>query len=270
MSSRDYKEQGFLLLRGVVDKHLVKEAMRVIGSATQLVLRRHGLLAPSEETQYALMALEQAAPDRMMDVIQVIKNCPEFYAFMSHPSLLGHVRTLLGTEDIHSVHDISQIRIDPPCNDARNFSWHQDYPYNAGAINALTAWIPLTPISKDMGLLRLVPKSHHDIIPVKKGEHVEPGTGRTHATIAIPAELCEKFDATSEAIPEMEPGDVLFFDACLVHASGINRGTRCRVVMNPRFSPMNDGALVTRGWQTMSDRNHSLFEELHPDKILAE
>lgn len=258
--------QGFIVVRGLLPAGWLEELRSCIFDLVTARLQSLGRDA-CDDLDDRLGQLLEINQQHAMDVIRAFKNTPEFYGAFTEPALLTVVRGLLGVKELHCVHDLAQIRIDPPNFHARDFPWHQDFQYNVASQNAVTAWFPLTPITKEMGYLAVIPGSHGTIIPVT--EHREghmPGRGTTHSTLRLDIDQVA-LEAQAVELTDIEPGDVVFFHCKLLHRSGKNHSTRCRLVMNPRYAEALDGDVVKRGWVTVSDRKPDAFREFFPKLI---
>lgn len=104
------------------------------------------------------------------------------------------------------------------------WTWHQDYGYwyDNGVIWPLltSVFIAVDPATRENGCLQVIPRSHE----IGRIDHVLSGDQAG----ADP----ERVRAIRERLPrvycEMEPGDVLFFHANLLHRSDMNRSAQPR------------------------------------------
>ena len=123
------------------------------------------------------------------------------------------------------------IRMDMP-NDTRNkTAWHQEIAFvrNPG----LVLWIPLVEITKEIGPLHILEKSHiNGEITIERNDIHDYKTSRVSKT-EIPEEELNKYD---EKAIEIDKGDALFFDTKLIHKSGDNISKKIRFSCQTRFS----------------------------------
>jgi ectoine hydroxylase-related dioxygenase (phytanoyl-CoA dioxygenase family) len=168
-----------------------------------------------------------------------------------------------------SVHDIAQFRIDPPNVDARNFEWHQDFPYNVTSLNAVTVWYPLKRIEAETGPLVVVPGSHRSIAPIEMnfGDRV-PGSGSMHSVMRFVVDA-EEAERNAVRLCPVEEGTAIFFHSLLLHRSSANRSTRSRWTANPRFSDAADPAFASRGWVAVRDKTQSVFTQYYPEHVIV-
>lgn len=192
--------------------------------------------------------------DEALDIIKLAKNSIPFLQIITHEQIIRVVKQLQKSKTIHCVHDIAQFRIDPCEVTRRLFDWHQDYPYNQTSTDAITAWIPITKVESDMGLLKLIPASHKINVSIEFDISKKKGEGDTNKVLKFNFE--QNMLANEIDTPEMLPGDVLFFHSKLLHKSGNNVSQgRSRWVCNPRYSNSVDKELVDRKWLSVNDKN---------------
>lgn len=261
-----YRRQGLVVLKGLVEADLVTELGGRIGDLATARLESLGKTARGDlDTRLSqLLAVNQVLA---MDIIRALKNMPEFYRAFTDPAITRVAKALLKADVLHCVHDIAQVRIDPPNYHERDFAWHQDFQYNVASLNAVTAWFPITPIVEEMGYLAVIPGSHTRIVPVIEDwkDHT-PGRGTAHSTLRLDIDQAS-LEKDAVAIPDVRPGDIVFFHCLLLHRSGKNRSSRARLVMNPRYAEALDSAVVKRGWVAMSNKKQDVFREFYPDLV---
>lgn len=265
---RCFVENGILIVRGLLAPERL-EAWRI--SLRRLIVARveslNGSVPDGADLDEALHILTKLVDNGGMDIIRVVKDLPQFYQVMSDPKILRVVSACLETDMIQAVHDVAQFRIDPPDYYVRNFGWHQDYQYNVASLESTIVWFPLTEITEDMGYLGVIPKSHDQIVPVIHDDsRHKQGMGTTHSVFRLDLDENE-LERRAIPVAGMKPGDVAFFHGLLLHRGGVNKGTRARWVVNPRFAKGLDPAVVGRGWLTMRDRTPDAFLRVHPDKV---
>lgn len=142
------------------------------------------------------------------------------------PEITSKIRKILG-EDIVLMKKIP-FRIDLP-NVTRELAvWHQDFFYVKGNTDVVTAWIPLQDTSFREGCLMVMPGSHElGALP-----HDVEVLGKRHYPSGI-------FDREIR-YAEMKRGDLLLFNALLLHSSGVNISNVGRFSIQARYSRAND------------------------------
>ena len=153
--------------------------------------------------------------------------------------ILDIVKILLGSDNI-AVY-LSRINIkDKKFSDSIHL--HQDLPYFNGGVKKLGVFLALKPVNLNNGAMVFVPGSQ------KLGV-----TGRETLDIALHSDL-------DVIIPSLQPGDVIFADINLWHASVPNSNGEDRPLLQTIYQPANDGSyypdsismpwLVAGEWET--------------------
>jgi ectoine hydroxylase-related dioxygenase (phytanoyl-CoA dioxygenase family) len=102
--------------------------------------------------------------------------------------------------------------------------WHQDHFYVRGNTEIVTAWIPFQDTDYFNGCLSIMPGSHklgvvpHDVRVGKK---------------SVPSTIYDR----EIRLVEMRKGDVLLFNALLLHSGSLNVSSSIRYSLQPRYSP---------------------------------
>ena len=179
-------------------------------------------------------------------------------------SVVNSVEKLLGGEVYH--YHSKMVMKDPKVGGA--WTWHQDYGYwyQNGVLYPLltSASIAVDPATRENGCLQLIDGSHH----LGRIDHVLTGD-----QAGADRERVEDILARLPLVyAEMEPGDVLFFHANLLHRSAENRSEKPRWSMiccynavrnnpykeshHPRYTPLlkvPDGAIREAGLRRFVD-----------------
>ncbi|MFI7020146.1 phytanoyl-CoA dioxygenase family protein [Streptomyces sp. NPDC050164] len=142
------------------------------------------------------------------------------------------------------------LRLVPPGPGPWATEPHQDYRYVQGAIDTLTAWIPLHDVPAGTSPLRVVPGSHH--------RGLWPVTDTTGGTLPHPVGLAPD-DARWRSLP-LSAGDLVVFHALTVHSTLPPTGPAGRISLDVRYqrtdAPLAATALLAP------------FECEHPDDPL--
>jgi hypothetical protein len=169
---------------------------------------------------------------RQYQAVKLGYHMPSLYGIVDHAPLIAALKTL-GVR--HPILDLEpQLRCDMPIRNQSVFKQHQDWSYNIGSKNAVTAWIPLQDTSLEEGAPRIAPGSHKDgIYPHDKGV------------------ILDRYRFNFIACP-VRFGEVLIFDQKIVHESGVNTSDKIRFSVQIRYSDLRDAEYASRGWP----RNH--------------
>jgi ectoine hydroxylase len=164
------------------------------------------------------------------------------------------------------------------------WAWHQDYGYwyQNGVIEPLltSVFIAVDPCTRENGCLQVLKRSHKAgrINHVLTGDQAGADRERVDAMLARP----DRFELV---YVEMEPGDVLFFDANTLHRSDQNHSDHPRWSMiccynaavndpymdshHPRYTPLNvvpDSAILSVGVKRFSDSGDVAWLEDRKDR----
>jgi ectoine hydroxylase len=179
-------------------------------------------------------------------------------------SIVNSAETLLEGEVYH--YHSKMIMKDAKVGGA--WAWHQDYGYwyqNGVLFPLLTsAFIAVDAATRENGCMQVLKGSHH----LGRIEHVLTGD-QAGADLERVKEVEKRLELVHV---EMEPGDVLFFHANLLHRSDQNRSENPRWAMiccynaarndpykeahHPRYTPLNkvpDSAILEAGMRRFSD-----------------
>ena len=263
---RAFDAYGGVLVRGLIPQEQVESFRCNISRMIRARLAAVGQPADGEDDIDALFN-RLCEFDRKLgsEVYDHIRDLPEFYDLVRTPSLVRVVQAVLGTDVFQIPFDLALFRVDRPSEERFTFDWHQDYPYNLLSVPAVTAWIPLTDVTADMGRLRIVPRSHDRIREVRI---VDPsfkvGAGGGGKALYLHNIHVAELEEQAIDMP-VNAGDALIFHCLLIHRSGQNQSQRSRWVANPRFGKMLDPNMVQRGWYSVNRSRFIIFHEIHPD-----
>jgi len=109
---------------------------------------------------------------------------------------------------------------------------HQDWRSMQGSLNATVIWVPLVNVSRELGTLEIIPRSHlwglKDSNEDDWYRHIDGLS-----------------DEQYQAVP-VEAGDALFFSAFLVHRSGDNVTDSIRWSCHFRYNDLEEPTFISR------------------------
>jgi ectoine hydroxylase-related dioxygenase (phytanoyl-CoA dioxygenase family) len=158
-----------------------------------------------------------------------------------------------------------------PAGDAAYVSWHQDATYwGLSSPDVVTAWIALTPSTRESGCMQVVPGTHHAQVP-----HEDRFDDAN--LLSRGQEVAVKVDPASVVDVELQPGQMSLHHVLLFHGSEPNRSAWPRIGFAVRYvpthvrqlSPIRDSALLVRGRDTFGhfEAEQSPEADLHPDAV---
>jgi ectoine hydroxylase-related dioxygenase (phytanoyl-CoA dioxygenase family) len=138
-------------------------------------------------------------------------------ATLRSEEMLDIIESILGP-DVSLFHSKLLMKA---ANDGTITPWHQDYAYWKQANNRpayVNAMMAIDPATKENGAIQFVPGSH-------KGGLITHDRRNEAFGVFLPGYFGDRKDAV---MCEMEPGDVVFFGALIIHGSDGNRSTKDR------------------------------------------
>jgi ectoine hydroxylase-related dioxygenase (phytanoyl-CoA dioxygenase family) len=161
------------------------------------------------------------------------------YELAHHPRVVGAVRDLIGPNIVI----YSTLVFAKSGGDSKFVSWHQDGRFlvrNSEPVQALTAWIALTPSTAENGCLLLVPGSHR-------------GGRLPHVNTYAPGNMLlrgETIEGSFEGVAvTLNPGEMSLHHVDTVHGSKPNRSAEPRTgftvrYLHPAAAPNDDRTMV--------------------------
>jgi ectoine hydroxylase-related dioxygenase (phytanoyl-CoA dioxygenase family) len=158
-----------------------------------------------------------------------------------------------------------------PAGDAAYVSWHQDATYwGLSSPDVATAWVALTPSTRESGCMQVVPGTHRAQVP-----HEDRFDDAN--LLSRGQEIAVKVDPATVVDVELQPGEMSLHHVLLFHGSQPNRSTEPRIGFAIRYipthvrqlSPIPDSALLVRGVDRHGHFEHEQSPEadLHPDAV---
>lgn len=147
-------------------------------------------------------------------------------AIVHHPQIAACAARLLGCREVRLWHD--QLLYKPPLpTDRRDdvqvaVGWHADRNYWQTCTGPLlTAWVPFTAVSQDMGPISFIEGSHR-WDPIEELDFFNNDLSSREALMG------ERFSQSTLVVPTFRRGQVSFHDWRTVHGSAPNRSDRPR------------------------------------------
>jgi Phytanoyl-CoA dioxygenase (PhyH) len=227
-----FERDGYVLLRGAVDRDLLLAARRGITS----VLHAHGWLDPGHDP---MSAIPQSGPfvegePKFLEAYDDVQRLEAFHAVPHHASVRRCMTALLGPTAFP--HPLSIARLVFPGNEEWTTPPHQDYPNNQGTFDLYACWMPLADSSVHDGTLSILRSSHKlGIAPLR----ASLGAGNRRA------ELNHRYEELDWVGGDLGLGDALIFHSLTVHRALPNRGRSMRLSVDYRFQ--REGEALTDG-----------------------
>lgn len=190
-------EDGFVILHNVFDKQTLSEITLLIDRIIKYASKQ---LVDPFERYYLRHRNDQGV---LYDLYQ---RHPEFCQLARNSIILDELETVLG-KDIFMYENSLVYK---PKGTSNAVPWHQDFISRPNEPKKFIVWIALDNVHKNNGALRVIPNSHkHGYMSWHRVK------GETHHD-RINMDLV---DESKAMYVELAAGDVLIFDAMLVHSS---------------------------------------------------
>lgn len=214
-----FNQQGFLVLPGQAQPHEV-ERMRAVALASL-----EPLLGPAEyeaDVHYpgapaSRLAEGGETPRRLL---HAITRDPAYRDWATSASLGARLQALLGGPVLLAQSHHNCIMTKHPGYSSETL-WHQDLRYwSFDRPELISAWLALGPETAENGALQMIPGSHRLLLD----------RGRLDAELFLRPELEENRPLIESAVMvELQPGDLVLFDALTFHAAGMNHSDRVKL-----------------------------------------
>lgn len=159
---------------------------------------------------------------------------PWLNELIRHPAILDAVEDIIGPDILCWQ---SRFFIKDP-NDGGFVSWHQDITYWGLDIteNILTAWLALTPATRENGVMKVIPGSHKNkLLPHREG-------AGSRLTVRG-QEVAVDVDESKAVYMELNAGEMSLHHVLLFHASDVNTSGQRRIGLAIRYLPAHAKAL---------------------------
>jgi hypothetical protein len=251
----DFERDGFAVLRGWLDVErdlapLQRELGLLIEHAARACGAGYELPADPAEFDRGYLALVAARPDVQPLVYDMAKNLVSFQRLIVDERLAGLFRALRDTELAGTAPGSNGVRIDRPGDERRLAPWHQEFQYQFRSLDGITFWLPLVPVTSDMGPVVLARGSHRGgvepLVDTTGAGEAGAASGAYGALrLADEATIADRYVLDA---PESQPGDVFAFDFLTLHASAPNLGTRARWTVQIRYFNFSDSFGASIRW----------------------
>ena len=267
------KEEGYLLIKNFFDfEQDIAPIQEAIYAVIGLVAKRHGISLNREpfnkdnfDNGYNdLLAIDRSYASEIYDLV---KQIPSFLRLISHQKSDDLYREIRETNISGIGIGSYGIRIDNPSEDKFKSHWHQEFLFQPQSIDGLVFWTPLLPVTKDMGPVIILPKSHKDGLCIYSRPAKYAGkVGAYQIGIYDEDEVVSKYN---QVAPLTEPGDLLLMDFLTIHGSGINRAIHSRWSIQNRFFNYEDPTGLQIGWKG-SITGETQVEKVFPDNFIED
>lgn len=234
-----YKENGYLIIKNLFYKQdlkrLLDECYDVLYHQIDrlTLIDKNGKLLSRDEGAFRLFEKD---PEVLKACGKVMQWLPTLHRMGVDKTLFYYLTELGLSKPTISTRPVLFFHHKQLAEDEINYKVppHRDSYSVRGSKNAAVCWFPLVPITKEMGPLHVIPKSHlkpHNLERIYKSFGLEAGT------------------KDSDFIPVIiEPGDAIIFHMDLIHKSGDNISDNIRWSASTRYSDLYDQDWIERSY----------------------
>ncbi|MEZ0608519.1 phytanoyl-CoA dioxygenase family protein [Fibrella sp. WM1] len=237
-----YKEQGFLLLKGVLPKEVIepiyREARAIFARQIERVLGQKVDIDDRDAFEAAMFAFFEADFNAFSSTGKTVQHTIALHKLGVSDEIIDAIKALGLTEPVIAVRPSMQFNSRFLSKDGNTY-WrlgaHQDWRNGQGSLDSVVVWFPMVPAGEEIGALQVIPGSHRD--------------GLMQADAAGYAGVIgEEIDDSRYVQTEYEVGDMLFFSALLVHRSGNNVTRNIRWSVQLRYNNLAEPTFIERGY----------------------
>ncbi len=232
---KSYTDNGFIIMRDFISKKLLSDLkLGVIKNAFKVVpnFKISSELLSNTKFNNKLIDLKKNNPRLFGTFYDSVQHNAKLYQIFSQQKI-SRILKILNKKKLEEF-CLSNIgmRMDVPYDKRHKYNWHQDrayYPQNRNGNNGMLIWAPVSELTKNIGPLKIKPKSHKlGFTLVKKVQK------KNHSPqYSLPKKNLKRFKTISLLL---RPGDVAFINLHTYHASGDNISKKIRFAIQARYS----------------------------------
>ena len=184
----------------------------------------------------------EAGSGRFFGDLELAERLPSFRRFVHESPGAEIAGRLMSSSVIHFFYD--QLLVKEPGTSART-PWHQDQPYWAvSGRQVCSLWLPLDPVAQNVSV-EYVRGSHR--WPEYNPAHFSDGSAYSDTGLPRLPDIESERAKYEIASFEMKPGDLLAFQAMVVHGAPGNSGQHRRRALSTRWTGDDARYCVRRG-----------------------
>ena len=237
---KSFNTNGFLHNKSVVDKVEINRFRNSLIKTLKFLLKNKDLKFGNDfdnkKLNKTIIDLKKRNSEKISFIYSTLVHCSSYINLFETLKIRNIAAKILDADPNVLIIAEHQFRIDYPNDKNHILNWHQDYafyPQDKYGENSLVCNISLHKITKDMGAVITMPKSHNEgplKFRIKKGSKIKSGQREVIGKI-------KNYISTSL---ETNPGDTSFYHPHLIHKSGFNKSKKIRFSAIARiFNPLS-------------------------------
>ncbi len=245
-----YEQDGIVCLRGIFPP----EWIAFLSAAVDQAMAAPGPHAEEYE--------REDGTGRFFGDLEMAGRLPSFRRFVLESPAAEIAGRVMDATRINFFYD--QLLVKEPGTSART-PWHQDQPYWAvSGRQVCSLWLPLDPVPESVSV-EYVCGSHR--WPEYNPAHFADGSGYADTGLPPLPDIEAEREKHSIVAFELQPGDVLAFQAMIVHGAPGNSGRHRRRAVSTRWTGDDARYCVRRGEVAIPTSNPGLR---HGDRMDCE
>jgi ectoine hydroxylase-related dioxygenase (phytanoyl-CoA dioxygenase family) len=238
----EYKQNGFLHVRGFFDPREIAEIRREAQAVFAAQMKRFGVIDTPDVDEpafaEAMFRFFERDPVTFAHCGKQAQHLISLHRLSLDERLVAALKALGLARPVVSTRPV--MYFNHPKLAKKEVYWrlaaHQDWRSMQGSLDAVVVWVPLVDVDCDLGALEVVAGSHR--LGLLPSELID-GYGRLE-----PAQ----YEALAFAPCEVKQGDALFFSSFLVHRSGTNVTDAIRWSCHFRYNNLLEPTFIERGF----------------------
>lgn len=237
-----FKKDGFLLLKGALDKSVIaeiyREAREIFALQIKQVLGQTVDIDDRDAFEAAMYAFFEKDFDAFVSTGKTVQHTISLHRLGVSDAILNFVKAVGVEKPVIAVRPAMQFNSRFLSKDGSTH-WklgaHQDWRTGQGSLDSVVIWFPMVDATEAIGALQVIPASHT--------------TGLMQAnTTGYAGSITDTLQEEDYIQTEYEVGDVLLFSAFLVHRSGNNVTRNIRWSVQLRYNNLLEPTFIERGY----------------------
>jgi len=225
-----YEEDGYVVLRGAVDRQLIDDAKADLIRLAQSIDKDSAF----DDLDACWNHFKHTNRANGGTFYNGFKFLPSIHRLSIAPGVLGKLAEIAGMR-LPSLIDIN-CRIDSSGEEKYLFDWHQDYWFSIASTQAAVVWLPLVDVTEETGGLDIISNR------ATAGKIYRTAAGGEYNTYADAVVLDEPIpEAQAVTLTDVRAGDLVVFKFNVLHRSrAVSAATKSRFTVQLRFCDLFD------------------------------
>lgn len=237
-----FKKDGFLLLKGALDKSVIaeiyREAREIFALQIKQVLGQTVDIDDRDAFEAAMYAFFEKDFDAFVSTGKTVQHTISLHRLGVSDAILDFVKAVGVEKPVIAVRPAMQFNSRFLSKDGSTH-WklgaHQDWRTGQGSLDSVVIWFPMVDATEAIGALQVIPASH------------TAGLMQANTT-GYAGSITDTLQEEDYIQTEYEVGDVLLFSAFLVHRSGNNVTRNIRWSVQLRYNNLLEPTFIERGY----------------------